>query len=59
MSWEKIAKQPTGRGGDHNRSGLGQGLNAGCNVRRVPDQRTLPQRAPATEATDHDQAGQT
>ena len=43
---EKIAKQPTGGGGDHNRSGLGQGY-----------QRTLPQRAPATKATDHDQAG--
>src|SRR5262249_21260231 len=50
---EKAAEQPTCGGGDYNRSGLGQGLESGRQVGRVPDQSLLPQRTLATEIADH------
>jgi hypothetical protein len=52
---EQIAKQPTRRGGDDDRPGLGQGLKAGCKVRRLPHhsvQRTL-----AAKVADHHHPG--
>ena len=54
---EEIAEQPARGGGDDDRPGLGQGLKAGCKVRRVPDHSVLPQRTLATEVADHHQAG--
>src|SRR6516165_4002850 len=54
---EKIAEQPTSGGGENDRPRLGQGLKAGCKVRRIPDQGMLPQRTPAADVADHDQAG--
>src|SRR5262249_29528000 len=44
-------------GGDDDGPGLGQGLKAGCKVRRVSDQSMLPQSTLAAEVTDHHQAG--
>src|SRR6516225_3714706 len=45
---------PRSRGGsDDDRPGLGQGLKAGCKVRRLPDNSVLPQRT----LTDHHHAG--
>src|SRR5262245_33256143 len=50
---EQIAEQPARGGGDDDRPRLGQGLEAGCKVRRVPDYRVLPQSTFAAEVTDH------
>jgi hypothetical protein len=54
---EQTAEQPARGGGDHDRPRLGQGLKAGCNVRRVPDHSILPQRSLAADVADHHQAG--
>ena len=54
---EQIAEQPARGGGDDDRPGLGQGLKAGCNVRRLPDHGVLAQRTLATEVADHHHAG--
>jgi hypothetical protein len=54
---KQIAEQPARGGGDDNRPWLGQGLKAGCKVRRVPDHSVLPQRTLAAEVADHHQAG--
>src|SRR5262249_11124819 len=40
---------------DDDRPRLGQGLKAGCKVRRVPDHGMLPQRTLAAEVADHHQ----
>src|SRR6476620_7118224 len=50
---KQIAEQPA-RGGCHDdRPGLGQGLKAGCKVRRLPDHSVLPQRILAAKVADH------
>ncbi|HVI61841.1 MAG TPA: hypothetical protein VM910_04490 [Bradyrhizobium sp.] len=53
---EEIAEQPAGGGGDDDRSGLSQGLKAGCKVRRLSDHRVLAQRTLAAEVADHHDA---
>ncbi len=51
------AEQPA-RGGCHDdRPGLGQGLKAGCKVRRLPDHSVLPQRTRAAKVANHHHAG--
>ena len=54
---KQIPEQPTRGGGDDDRPGLGQGLKAGCKVRRVPDHGVLPQRTLAAEVADHHHPG--
>ena len=54
---EQIAEQAARRGGDDDRPGLSQSLEAGCQVRRLPDHGVLAQRALAAEVADHHQAG--
>ena len=54
---EQIAEQPARGAGDDDRPRRGQGLQAGCEVRRVSDHRVLPQRALAIEVAHHHQAG--
>ena len=54
---EQIAEQPARGGGDDDHPRIGQGLKAGCKVRRVPDHSMLPQRTLAAEVADHHQAG--
>src|SRR6266567_3338867 len=54
---EQIAEQAARGGGDDDRPGLGQGLKAGCKVRRLPHDSMLPQRTLAAEVADHPQAG--
>ena len=54
---EQIAEQPARGGGDGDRPGLGQGLKAGCKVRRLPHNSMRPQRIPAAEVADHHHAG--
>ena len=54
---EQIAEQPARGGSDDDRPGLGQGLKAGCKVRRLPDHSVLPQRTLAAEVADHHHAG--
>src|SRR5262249_28132760 len=41
---EQIAEQPARGGGDDDRPRLGQGLKAGCKIRRLADQSMLAQR---------------
>jgi hypothetical protein len=53
---KQIAEQPTRGGGDDDRPGLGQGLKAGCKVRRLPDHSVLPQRTLAAKVADHHHA---
>jgi hypothetical protein len=52
---EPIAEQPACRGSDDDRSRIGQGLNAGREIRRVPNHSMLSQCTIAT--ADHYQAG--
>ena len=54
---KQIAKQPTRGGGNNDRPRLGQGLKAGCKVRRLPHDSVLPQRTLAAKVADHHQAG--
>ncbi len=54
---KQIAEQAARGGGDDDRPGLGQGLKAGCKVRRLPHDSMLPQRTLAAEIADHHQAG--
>src|SRR5262249_47843653 len=53
---EQIAEQPARGAGDDDRPRLGQGLKAGCKVRRVPDHGVLAQRTFAAEVADHHHA---
>src|SRR5262249_33097876 len=52
---EQFAEQPA-RGGDDDRPGLSQVLEAGCKVRRLPDHGALAQCTLAAEVADHYQA---
>jgi hypothetical protein len=54
---EQIAEQPARGGGDDDRPGLGQGLKAGCKVRRVPGHGVLAQRTLAAAVANHHQTG--
>ena len=54
---KQIAEQPARGGGDDDRPGLGQGLKAGCKVRRLPDHSVLPQRTLAAKVADHHHPG--
>ncbi len=54
---EQILDQPARGGRDDDRPRLGQGLKAGCKIRRVADHSVFPQRALAAEIADHHQAG--
>ena len=54
---EEMAEQPARGGSEDDRPGLGQGLKAGCKVRRVPDHGVLPQRTLAAKVADHHHAG--
>ena len=54
---KQIAEQAARGGGDDDRPGLGQGLKAGCKVRRLPHDSVLPQRTVAAEVADHHHPG--
>src|SRR5262249_23908877 len=53
---KQIAEQAARGGGDDDRPGLGQGLEARRKVRRVPDHSVLPQRTLAAKVADHHHA---
>src|SRR5262245_56446271 len=54
---EQITEQPARGAGEDDRPRLGQCLNAGCKVRRIPDQSMLSQGTLSTEVANHHQTG--